>query len=260
MSLTYTVREGVPLSARIITLRFFLQSLAVLVVPNIAWCAESRPNILFIFTDDHAYQAISAYGSRLNETPNIDRIARQGMRFDRCYVTNSICGPSRACILTGQYSHKNGYYINDQEFDGAQQTFPKLLQQAGYQTALVGKWHLGRRSMPTGFDHWHILEHQGYYYQPKFVTPLGQVQYVGYTTDLITKFTLDWLEKGRDPDQPFMLMMQHKRRIGPGIPLRNGCVTTWMSRFPSRPICSTTIPITRQQPARLKCKLQTIVT
>lgn len=197
---------------------FVLEALAVAHFSSHSWSAESRPNILFIFTDDHAYQAISAYGSRLNKTPNIDRIAQQGMRFDRCYVTNSICGPSRACILTGKYSHKNKYYVNDKEFDGAQQTFPKLLQQAGYQTALIGKWHLGRQSMPTGFDYWHILEHQGYYYQPVFVTPLGQVQYVGYTTDLITKFTLEWLKVGRDPEQPFLLMMQHKAPHRPWDP------------------------------------------
>jgi len=205
----------------VITNRIVLQALAVMLFPSFAASEESRPNILFIFTDDHACQAISAYGSELNETPNIDRIARDGMRFDRCYVTNSICGPSRACILTGKYSHKSGYYVNDQQFDGTQQTFPKLLQEAGYQTALIGKWHLGRQSLPTGFDHWHILEHQGYYYQPKFVTPLGQVQYKGYSTDLVTQFTLDWLEKGRDSQRPFLLMMQHKAPHRPWDPAPN---------------------------------------
>ncbi|MDC0934871.1 sulfatase [Pirellulales bacterium] len=177
-----------------------------------------RPNILFIFSDDHACRALSAYDPTLLETPHLDRIAREGVRFDRCYVTNSICGPSRACILTGKYSHQNGYYLNDQEFDGQQQTFPKLLQQAGYQTALIGKWHLGRESMPTGFDHWEILEHQGYYYQPKFVTDRGQRQYVGYVTDLITDLTLNWFEQGRDHDRPFFLMMQHKAPHRPWDP------------------------------------------
>lgn len=180
--------------------------------------AGERPNIVFIMTDDHAYQAISAYGSRLNKTPNIDRLATEGMLFQRCYVTNSICGPSRACILTGKYSHKNGYYINDQEFDTNQSTFPELLQQAGYQTALIGKWHLGRKSMPTGFDFWKILEHQGYYYQPKFVDPFGETQHVGYVTDLITHYTLRWLESGRDPQIPFLLLVHHKAPHRPWDP------------------------------------------
>ncbi|HIA19083.1 MAG TPA: hypothetical protein EYN70_06635, partial [Planctomycetaceae bacterium] len=111
--------------------------------------AAEQPNILFVFTDDHAYQSISAYGSRINQTPNMDRIAREGVRFDNCYVTNSICGPMRAAILTGKYSHINGFMVNGNRFDGSQQTFPKLIQGAGYQTAIVGKWHLS--SQPTGF-------------------------------------------------------------------------------------------------------------
>jgi len=195
----------------------FLQALSSLVLTSSCVAAE-KPNILFIFSDDHACQAISAYGSKLTQTPHIDRIAHGGMRFDRCYVTNSICGPSRACILTGKYSHKNHYYLNDEQFDGSQQTFPKLLQQAGYQTALVGKWHLGFESSPTGFDHWNILKHQGYYYQPKFISPLGESQHVGYVTDLITRYTLQWLEEGRDPEKPFMLMMQHKAPHRPWDP------------------------------------------
>ena len=124
-----------------------------------------RPNILFIFSDDHAYQAISAYGSGLNKTPNIDRIGAEGMRFDRCLTTYSLCGPSRACVLTGKYSHLNGFYNNyNSVFDGTQMTFPKLFQAAGYQTALIGKWHL--ESDPTGFDFWEILHGQGVYYNP----------------------------------------------------------------------------------------------
>ncbi|MEM8946224.1 MAG: sulfatase [Planctomycetota bacterium] len=179
---------------------------------------NGRPNILFIFSDDHACQAISAYGSQLTRTPNIDRLATQGMRFDRCYVTNSICGPSRACILTGKYSHKNGVFVNGQQFDSSQQSFPRLLQQAGYQTAIVGKWHLGHNNPPQGFDHWDLLHTQGYYYQPKFVGPLGVRQHVGYVTDLITQYTLQWLEQGRDPSKPFMLMMQHKAPHRPWDP------------------------------------------
>ena len=128
---------------------------------------QQRPNIIYIMSDDHAYQAISAYGGALKElaaTPNIDRIAKEGIRFDRCLVTNSISGPCRAVILTGKYSHLNGFVANEGQkpFDGSQQTFPKLLQKAGYSTAMIGKWHLG--SDPTGFDHWEILPGQGSYY------------------------------------------------------------------------------------------------
>ncbi|MBM3839927.1 MAG: sulfatase [Verrucomicrobia bacterium] len=170
--------------------------------------AEARPNILFIFSDDHAYQAISAYDSRLIQTPNLDRIAREGMRFDRCLVPNSICGPSRATILTGKYSHANGFYNNtNSRFDGSQMTFPKLLQKAGYQTALVGKWHLV--SNPTGFDYWEILPGQGQYYNPPMIRHGERVKHEGYVTDIITDLALDWLKK-RDPNKPFLLMAQHK--------------------------------------------------
>jgi arylsulfatase A-like enzyme len=173
--------------------------------------AQTRPpNILVIFSDDHAYQAISAYGDprRLLDTPNIDRIAKQGARFDRCLVTNSICGPSRATLLTGKYSHANGFYNNtNSRFDGTQVTFPKLLQKAGYQTAVIGKWHLV--SDPTGFDHWHILPGQGIYYNPPMIRDGRRVQHEGYTTDLITDFSLEWL-KNRDKGKPFLLMCQHK--------------------------------------------------
>lgn len=169
-----------------------------------------RPNIVFIFTDDHAYQAISAYNhpAKLIETPNIDRLAKEGMRFDRCCVTNSICGPSRAVILTGKYSHLNGFYNNtNSRFDGTQQTFPKLLQQVGYQTAMIGKWHL--ITQPTGFDYWHILPGQGLYYNPPMNDNGKQVKHEGYTTDIITDLTLKWLDQ-RDKNKPFMLMCQHK--------------------------------------------------
>ncbi|MEQ8787355.1 MAG: sulfatase [Pirellulaceae bacterium] len=169
---------------------------------------DKRPNILFIMSDDHGYQAIGAYGSKVNETPNIDRIAKQGMRFDRCFVTNSICGPSRAVILTGKYSHLNGFTRNGNTFNGGQQTVAKLLQKAGYQTAVVGKWHLG--SEPTGFDYWHILKGQGPYYNPAMLTPDGQVKHTGYTTDIITDEALKWLKEKRDASKPFYLVYQHK--------------------------------------------------
>ena len=172
--------------------------------------AADRPNILFIMSDDHAYQAIGAYGSNRNQTPNIDRLAKEGMRFDRAFVTNSICGPSRAVILTGKYSHLNGFHDNSGRawFNGRQQTAPKLLQAAGYNTAMIGKWHLN--SDPTGFDYWHILIGQGPYYNPRMKTPGGIVSHQGYTTDIITDVALDWLKNKRDKAKPFLLMYQHK--------------------------------------------------
>ena len=165
-------------------------------------------NVLFIFTDDHAYQAISAYGSNRNKTPNIDRIAKDGMLFNRAFVTNSICAPSRAVILTGKHSHLNGQLTNGQRFDGAQQTFPKLLQNNGYQTAMIGKWHL--KSDPTGFDFWQVLQGQGPYYNPPMNTAEGVKKITGYTTDVITDVTLEWLKNGRDKNKPFFVMSQHK--------------------------------------------------
>ena len=168
------------------------------------------PNIVFIFSDDHAYQAVSAYNDprKLIETPNIDRIGREGMRFDRCVVPNSICGPSRATVMTGKYSHLNGFYNNNNSrFDSSQTTFPKLLKAAGYQTAVIGKWHLV--SEPVGFDEWRILPGQGVYYNPPMIHNGKAEKVEGYTTDLITDFSLDWLRK-RDKTRPFLLMCQHK--------------------------------------------------
>jgi arylsulfatase A-like enzyme len=173
---------------------------------------KKQPNIIFIMSDDHGYQAIGAYNDRFrnnNPTPQIDRLAREGMRFDRCLVTNSLCGPARAVILTGKYSHLNGFLGNSGEkFDGTQQTFPKLLQQAGYQTAIIGKWHLG--STPTGFDHWEILNDQGQYYNPEFINDRGLHLENGYVTDLITEKALAWLEAEKTSGKPFMLMVHHK--------------------------------------------------
>ncbi|RMF38440.1 MAG: DUF4976 domain-containing protein [Planctomycetota bacterium] len=177
-----------------------------------AWAfAADRPNIVFIFSDDHAPHAIGAYGTRyasLDPTPNIDRLAQQGMLFRNSFCTNSICGPSRAVILTGKHSHKNGFMNNGNRFNPDQQTFPKLLQRAGYQTAMFGKWHL--QSNPQGFDAWEILPGQGEYYNPVLISPQGRKQYEGYCTDIVTDLALDWLREGRDPDKPFMLMCQHK--------------------------------------------------
>ncbi len=174
-----------------------------------ALTAEQRPNIVFIFSDDHAVQAIGAYGSKINQTPNIDRLAEEGTVFLNSFCANSICGPSRANILTGKHSHINGFRRNGERFDGTQTTFPKLLQQAGYQTALVGKWHLS--SNPTGFDFWEVLPGQGSYYNPAFIQMDGsRQQFTGYCTDLITEKALKWLKEDRDPSKPFVLMAQHK--------------------------------------------------
>jgi arylsulfatase A-like enzyme len=168
------------------------------------------PNIVFIFSDDHATSAISAYGEsrKLIETPNLDRLASQGMLFERCLATNSICGPSRAATITGKYSHLNGFYNNETTpFDGSQQTFPKILQSAGYQTALIGKWHLG--SDPTGFDFWEIVPNQGQYYNPPMIRNGLKVSHTGYVTDIITDISLDWLKK-RNKNKPFLLMTHNK--------------------------------------------------
>ncbi|MEM7782547.1 MAG: sulfatase [Planctomycetota bacterium] len=172
--------------------------------------APSKPNILFIFTDDHAYQSIGCYGSIINQTPNIDRIAKDGVRFDRCYVTNSICGPMRAVIQTVKYSHLNGFCCNVNNFDGTQPTFPKMLQTAGYQTAVVGKWHLGTHMAPQGYDYSEVLMGQGPYYNPPMLKNGKKTKHIGYTTDIITDLALDWLKQKRDPNKPFMLMYQHK--------------------------------------------------
>ncbi len=178
-----------------------------------AWCVSSSlvaapPNILFIFTDDHACQSIGAYGSKINQTPNIDRIAREGAVFLNSFCANSICGPSRACVLTGKHSHKNGFYSNGRgPFDGSQFTFPQELQKAGYNTAMIGKWHLN--SQPTGFDHWDILPGQGAYYNPDFINKDGKRRIEGYCTAITTDLAIEWLSS-RDPDKPFLLMCQHK--------------------------------------------------
>ena len=177
--------------------------------------AADRPNILFIMSDDHAAHAISAYGSRVNQTPNIDRLAREGMRLDNVFVTNSICTPSRAAILTGQYSHLNGVPVFNR-FDSSRRTVAKLLQEAGYHTGMIGKWHLG--SDPAGFDHWEILPGQGAYADPVFYTATGETKYTGrYVTDVITDLAIDFL-KSRPKDEPFFLMLHHKAPHRPWEP------------------------------------------
>ena len=188
-------------------------------VPSVAGAqskSTGRPNILFIMTDDHAAHAIGAYGSRVNATPNLDRLAREGALLTSVFATNSICTPSRAAILTGQYSHINGVTMFNR-FDSSRLSVARLLQQAGYYTGMIGKWHLG--SDPTGFDRWEILPGQGTYFDPSFYTATGERQFTGrYATDVITDLALEFIEK-RPADRPFFLMMHHKAPHRPWEPM-----------------------------------------
>ncbi len=189
-------------------IKCFVLSLWMLAV---AVTAADRPNIVFIFTDDHAPHAIGAYRGWLKDvapTPNIDKLAAEGMLFENSFCTNSICGPSRAVIQTGKHSHLNGFRRNGNKFNGDQQTFPKLLRKAGYTTAMIGKWHLG--TTPQGFDYWDILPGQGQYYNPDFISPKGKRTVNGYCTDIVNDLAIEWLKTGRDKNKPFMLMCQQK--------------------------------------------------
>ena len=185
-----------------------------LAAAGLSACSEAveqeRPNIIFIMTDDHTTQAMSCYGGNLIETPNMDRIADEGMRFDNCYATNALSGPSRACILTGKFSHKNGFTDNASTFDGSQLTFPKVMRENGYATGVVGKWHL--ISKPQGFDHWSILlgqNEQGNYFKPVFYENGTVVKEDGYVTDVITDKAIEFIDDVHD-EKPFMLMLHHK--------------------------------------------------
>ena len=192
----------------------FLKTILLLAFISICFisCQEKtpkRPNILFIMADDHGYQAISAYDSTLIQTPNIDRIANEGMLFTNACVTNSICAPSRAVILTGKHSHLNGKIDNNFPFDTTQMTFPQLLQANGYQTAMFGKLHFGNN--PKGFDEFQILPGQGRYYNPEFITKKeGKKTISGYVTDIITDLTINWLKTERQEDKPFFMAYLHK--------------------------------------------------
>jgi len=186
-----------------------------------------QPNILFLFSDDHALKSISAYGNSLNVTPNIDSIANDGAIFKNNFCANSICAPSRACILTGKHSHVNGQLTNANIFNGAQETFPKLLQSHGYNTALIGKWHL--KSNPTGFDHWMVYPNQGSYYNPEYKVPTKNgktknVRIEGYSVEITADLAMDWLSKQKTSNKPFLLMCQFKaphRTWAPGLKYLN---------------------------------------
>lgn len=182
---------------------------SMLPLASTLWAQQQRPNIVFIMSDDHTEQMMSCYGNSPIQTPQLDRIAQEGVLFRQSFVANSLSGPSRACMLTGKHSHKNGFTNNEHGvFDNTQQTMPKLLQQAGYQTALVGKWHL--ISQPTGFDYYNILPGQGSYYNPDFIDQQGKWhREKGYCTNIITDKAIDWLEH-RDAEKPFLLLVHHK--------------------------------------------------
>lgn len=186
----------------------YLSLLCLCLFTLVTFGQNKRPNIIFILSDDHAYQAISAYGNKLIATPNIDRIAKSGALFNIAVVANSICGPSRACLLTGQYSHKNGYKVNDGILDTNQRFLPEVLNENGYQTAWVGKWHLG--SLPRGFTYWNVMPVQGHYFNPDFINQKNDtVLFHGYVTDVISQLTKSYLDN-RDPDKPFFLVVGEK--------------------------------------------------
>lgn len=204
---------------------FILLAALVVLLPSAADAqrADKRPNIVFIMTDDHAAHAISAYGSKLIQTPNIDRLAKEGMKFENCFVTNSICTPSRAAILTGKYSHLNGVPVFN-HIDNSQPMLPKYLQAAGYYTGMIGKWHLGGNDpkrpdegKPAGFDYWNILPGQGLYFDPVMIEMGERKKLSGYTTDILTDLSIDFV-KNRPQDKPFFLMYHHKAPHRPWQP------------------------------------------
>ena len=193
------------------------QFLGLMAASPVLRAAGSRPNILYIMADDHASHAIGAYGSKINRTPNIDRIAQGGMRMNNCFCTNSICTPSRGVILTGQYSHITGVKTLADGLDPARQNVAKLLKSSGYQTGMVGKWHL--KNDPSGFDYWNILPGQGLYHDPVMIEAGRKQKHTGYATDIITDFSLDFLKR-RDRNKPFFLMCHHKAPHRPWQPDR----------------------------------------
>jgi arylsulfatase A-like enzyme len=203
-------KPGLAIDPKVVHLRMTRKLPVLLLILLLSFCAlaQQKPNIIYIMSDDHDADAISAYNKKLIQTPNIDRIAKEGMLFTQAFVGNSICGPARATLLTGQHSHKNGQIDNRRRFDSSKITLPKLLQQAGYQTAIIGKWHL--HSYPTGFDYWKILPGQGLYFNTRLINMNGDtVTEKGYASDIITNEALSWLDK-RNKEKPFMMLLHHK--------------------------------------------------
>jgi len=193
-----------------------------------------QPNIIYIMSDDHDADAISVYNKKFISTPNMDRIAKEGMRFTNCFVGNSICSPARATVLTGQHSHLNGIKDNRTPFDGTKITLPKLLKEVGYETAIVGKWHL--HSLPTGFDYWTVLPGQGVYYSTRLINMNNDtVRYDEYATSLITNKALGWLKNQRDPSKPFFLMMHHKAPHRNWVPELKWLEVFSKKKFPEPP-------------------------
>jgi len=185
-----------------------MRLLFIFLIISTASTAQQRPNIIYIMSDDHDADAISAYNKKFISTPHIDRLAKEGILYSRNFVANSICGPVRATLITGQHAHKNGMKTNRTRFDSSKLTLPKIFQQNGYQTAIVGKWHL--HSYPTGYDHWKILPGQGQYVEPRFISMKGDTTtYHGYATDVITDEAIKWMDN-RDMNKPFLLHIHHK--------------------------------------------------
>lgn len=189
-------------------LKLFIGAASVLCSFGVQAKKQERPNIVYIMSDDHAYQAIGAYGYGLNSTPNIDRLAKEGAIFTRCFVANSISAPSRATMLTGKFTHMNGKIDNIETFDWNQPNVAKILQQNGYQTAMIGKIHIDGN--PQGFDYWNVLPGQGEYYNPDFIENGVKKKYHGYCTKITTDLALDWLQNKRDKNKPFLLLYHHK--------------------------------------------------
>jgi arylsulfatase A-like enzyme len=204
------------MSFKLVSAVILVFSLLIISCNEVKEVEGKRPNILFIMSDDHAYQAISAYSDKLIQTPNIDRIAREGILFSNACVTNSICAPSRATILTGKHTHLHGKIDNRFPFDTTQTTFPQLFQDAGYETAMFGKLHFGNN--PKGVNEFVILPGQGSYINPRFITKKGDTTITGYVSDVITDLTLNWLDKKRDKEKPFMMMYLHKAPHRPWWP------------------------------------------